>query len=44
MSGPTVTDQLGEDTESLRLLLWTYDADGAPVEGPEFTGTVRDAS
>ncbi|MFE7655062.1 alpha/beta hydrolase family protein [Streptomyces bottropensis] len=44
VSVPTVTDQLGEDTESLRLLLWTYDAEGAPVEGPEFTGTVRDAS
>ncbi|WP_406197863.1 hypothetical protein OG920_24265 [Streptomyces europaeiscabiei] len=44
MSVPTVTDQLGEDTESLRLRLWTYDADGEAVEGPEFTGTVRDAS
>ncbi|MDX3636373.1 hypothetical protein PV728_40375 [Streptomyces europaeiscabiei] len=44
MSVPTVTDQLSEDTESLRLRLWTYDADGEAVEGPEFTGTVRDAS
>ncbi|KFG01900.1 hypothetical protein IQ62_04970 [Streptomyces scabiei] len=44
MSVPTVTDQLGEGTESLRLRLWTYDADGESVEGPEFTGTVRDAS
>ncbi|MDX3709084.1 hypothetical protein PV733_08910 [Streptomyces europaeiscabiei] len=44
MSVPTVTDQLSEDAESLRLRLWTYDADGESVEGPEFTGTVRDAS
>ncbi|WP_405536142.1 hypothetical protein OG787_21970 [Streptomyces sp. NBC_00075] len=44
LSVPTVTDQLSEDTESLRLRLWTYDEDGEAVEGPEFTGTVRDAA
>jgi hypothetical protein len=44
VSVPTVTDQLSEATESLRPRLWTYDADGEPVEGPEFTGTVRDAT
>ncbi|UIX32318.1 hypothetical protein [Streptomyces sp. GQFP] len=41
---PTVTDHLNEDTESLRLRLWTYDANGEAIEGPEFTGTVGDAS
>ncbi|MDQ0956623.1 hypothetical protein QFZ66_000501 [Streptomyces sp. B4I13] len=44
VSVPTVADQLSEGTESLRLRLWTYDPEGAPVEGPEFTGTVGDAS
>ncbi|MGW7166774.1 hypothetical protein ACWGH3_16010 [Streptomyces sp. NPDC054884] len=44
VSVPTVADELSEGTESLRLRLWTYDPAGAPVEGPEFTGTVRDAS
>ncbi|WP_405818789.1 hypothetical protein OG241_27330 [Streptomyces sp. NBC_01390] len=41
---PTVTDQLTENTESLHLRLWTYDPAGESVEGPQFTGTVRDAS
>ncbi|GGY35320.1 hypothetical protein [Streptomyces djakartensis] len=40
---PTVTDQVSEGKEALRLRLETYD-DGEPAEGPEFTGTVRDAS
>ncbi|MEH0420441.1 hypothetical protein [Streptomyces sp. B21-083] len=44
VSVPTVTDQLTENTESLRLRLWTYDPAGESVEGPEFTGTVSDAS
>ncbi|MGW1713760.1 alpha/beta hydrolase family protein [Streptomyces sp. NPDC002156] len=44
MSVPTITDHLNEDTESLRLRLWTYDTNGEAIEGPEFTGTVRDAA
>ncbi|SFN67748.1 MULTISPECIES: hypothetical protein [unclassified Streptomyces] len=44
VSVPTVTDGLSEDTESLRLRLWTYAPDGSAVEGPQFTGTVRDAA
>ncbi|MDX2543159.1 hypothetical protein ACOT81_22505 [Streptomyces sp. WI04-05B] len=44
VSIPTLTDQLPENTESLHLRLWTYDPAGESIEGPEFTGTVRDAS
>ncbi|MEE1837624.1 hypothetical protein [Streptomyces sp. SP17KL33] len=44
VSVPTVTDGTSEDTESLRLRLWTYAPDGAAIEGPQFTGTVRDAA
>ncbi|MBZ3906722.1 alpha/beta hydrolase [Streptomyces griseiscabiei] len=43
VSVPTVADGLDEAPESLRWQLWTYDPEGAPVEGPQFTGTVRDA-
>ncbi|MFF7388528.1 hypothetical protein ACFZAE_08760 [Streptomyces scabiei] len=41
---PTTPDHLSEDTESLRWHLWTYDPEGAPIEGPELTGTVHDAA
>ncbi|GAA3778413.1 alpha/beta hydrolase family protein [Streptomyces phyllanthi] len=44
VSVPTVTDRVTERTESLRLRLRTYDDNWEPVEGPEHTGTVRDAS
>ncbi|KUJ65604.1 hypothetical protein ACZ90_45720 [Streptomyces albus subsp. albus] len=41
---PTITDRVAEPEESLRLRLVTYDDAWEPHEGPEFTGTVRDAS
>ncbi|ELP61651.1 hypothetical protein ACKI1I_01645 [Streptomyces turgidiscabies] len=44
VSIPTVTDQLTENPESLHLRLWTYDPAGESIEGPESTGTVRDAA
>nr|WP_323445487.1 hypothetical protein [Streptomyces sp. YSPA8] len=44
VSVPTVTDAVAEPEESLRLRLLTYDENGEPVGGPEFTGTVRDGS
>ncbi|MPY58367.1 alpha/beta hydrolase [Streptomyces spongiae] len=44
VSVPTVADGVREGTESLRLRLETYDWNGEPIEGPETTGTVRDAS
>nr|WP_209446769.1 hypothetical protein [Streptomyces palmae] len=42
-SVPTVADKIAEPEESLRLRLFTYDEAWEPKEGPEFTGTVRDA-
>ncbi|MEU6227293.1 hypothetical protein [Streptomyces sp. NPDC047042] len=44
ISIPTVTDQVTEGEESVRLRLWTYDPTGEGIEGPQFTGTVRDAA
>ncbi|MEU6948664.1 hypothetical protein ABZ957_26065 [Streptomyces sp. NPDC046316] len=41
---PTVADTVREPTEYLRTRLITYDADWEPHEGPEFTGSVRDAA
>ncbi|WP_371649759.1 MULTISPECIES: alpha/beta hydrolase family protein [unclassified Streptomyces] len=41
---PTVKDGLSEPVESLRARLITYDTSWEPHPGPEFTGTVRDAS
>ncbi|MCT4351621.1 hypothetical protein M5362_00550 [Streptomyces sp. Je 1-79] len=41
---PTVADAVREPTETLRARLTTYDGIGEPHEGPEFTGTVRDAA
>ncbi|MFJ3582119.1 hypothetical protein ACIPPS_07770 [Streptomyces sp. NPDC090127] len=41
---PTVRDTVAEPTETLRARLTTYDDDGEPHHGPEFTGTVRDAA
>lgn len=41
---PTVKDGVREPEETLRLRLVTYDADWDPQQGPEFTGTVRDAT
>ncbi|GAA0589102.1 hypothetical protein [Streptomyces crystallinus] len=44
VSVPTVADGVSEPVESLRARLITYDARWQPHPGPEFTGTVRDAS
>ncbi|WP_374050238.1 hypothetical protein [Streptomyces roseicoloratus] len=41
---PTVEDGTAEPAESLRARPFWYDADWERVPGPEFTGTVRDAS
>ncbi|MFD7326692.1 alpha/beta hydrolase family protein [Streptomyces sp. NPDC059875] len=41
---PTVTDGVGEPNEVVRLQLVTWDDAGEQQPGPEFTGTVRDAS
>ncbi|MGW5424991.1 hypothetical protein [Streptomyces sp. NPDC003943] len=40
---PTAKDTVREPNESLRARLFTYDEKWEPVQGPEFTGTVRDA-
>ncbi|MEU8763273.1 hypothetical protein [Streptomyces sp. NPDC048659] len=40
---PTAKDALVEPAESLRGRLTTYDENWEPIEGPEITGTVRDA-
>ncbi|MET7757459.1 hypothetical protein ABZT27_22550 [Streptomyces sp. NPDC005389] len=44
VSVPTAKDAVSEPEESLRAQLITYDATWEPVPGPEFVGTVRDAS
>ncbi|GGT15467.1 hypothetical protein [Streptomyces purpureus] len=44
VSVPTVRDTLNEPEESLRMRMITYDESWEPVEGPAFTGTVRNAS
>ncbi|GGP46215.1 alpha/beta hydrolase family protein [Streptomyces melanogenes] len=44
VSVPTVKDGLNEPVEWLRARLITYDSSWEPRPGPEFTGTVRDAS
>ncbi|MDX2546034.1 hypothetical protein ACOT81_40160 [Streptomyces sp. WI04-05B] len=44
VSLPTVADTVAEPEESVRLRLADLDAPGEPVPGPEFTGTVLDAS
>ncbi len=42
---PTVADTVAEPEESVRLRVTNYDeVTGEPIPGPEFTGTVRDAS
>ncbi|MFD0366456.1 hypothetical protein [Streptomyces sp. NPDC127114] len=41
---PTVRDGVAEPVESLRARPFSYDGDWERVPGPEFTGTVRDAS
>ncbi|WP_399494269.1 hypothetical protein [Streptomyces sp. P9(2023)] len=40
---PTVADQVGEPTETLKARLTLYDENWEPHHGPEFTGSVRDA-
>ncbi|MFF2305424.1 alpha/beta hydrolase family protein [Streptomyces sp. NPDC058128] len=44
VSVPTAEDAVSEPAESLRAQLITYDSTWEPVPGPEFVGTVRDAS
>ncbi|WP_327699472.1 hypothetical protein [Streptomyces sp. NBC_00459] len=45
LSLPTVADTVAEPEESVRLRLTDYDEEtGEPIPGPEFTGTVLDAS
>ncbi|WP_371664321.1 hypothetical protein [Streptomyces sp. NBC_00280] len=45
LSLPTVADTVTEPEESVRLRLTDYDEEtGEPIPGPEFTGTVLDAS
>ncbi|WP_406054501.1 hypothetical protein OG462_04025 [Streptomyces sp. NBC_01077] len=44
VSVPTVKDDVSEPVESLRAQLTIYDGGWEPLPGPEFTGTVRDAS
>ncbi|MFC9341743.1 alpha/beta hydrolase family protein [Streptomyces sp. NPDC057020] len=44
VSVPTAEDAVSEPEESLRAQLITYDSTWEPVPGPEFVGTVRDAS
>jgi hypothetical protein len=44
LSLPTVADTVAEPEESVRLRLTDYDETGEPIPGPEFTGTVLDAS
>ncbi|WP_329275049.1 S9 family peptidase [Streptomyces sp. NBC_00691] len=44
VSVPTVKDDVSEPVESVRAQLTTYDGAWEPVPGPEFVGTVRDAS
>ncbi|MFF0431021.1 hypothetical protein ACFYU9_02165 [Streptomyces sp. NPDC004327] len=41
---PTAKDTLREPVESLRARMFTYDDKWEQVQGPEFTGTVRDAA
>ncbi len=45
LSLPTVADTVAEPQESVRVRLTDYDDEtGEPIPGPEFTGTVLDAS
>ncbi|MFV6026591.1 alpha/beta hydrolase family protein [Streptomyces sp. NPDC056264] len=44
VSVPTAEDAVSEPEESLRAQLIMYDSTWEPVPGPEFVGTVRDAS
>lgn len=41
---PTVKDGVSETVESVHAQLTTYDGSWEPIPGPEFIGTVRDAS